>query len=221
MNAIINNAGAVTTTLSKFGPPIPPNFLGIAAMALTLITGLTQIGVILGSKPPAFAKGGKLNGRYHSEGGNPILDGTGRKIGEIEKDEGIINRFTMGDRKKYTVSGTPSQIASKLNSMHGGVHWEGGAKLVPAWRNVQHPAINYPAIQKYYAAGGTFSNPQTTGAAAQENKEMKDTLMVLTSAVLELKEQMQIPIKAYTLLSDQEKQQLRLDAIRKDATMAG
>jgi TP901 family phage tail tape measure protein len=215
--ALISNAGAVSTTLQKFGPPIPPNFLGIAAMGLTILTGIAQLATIAGSKAPEFGGGGKLGGNYHSEGGNPILDRHGKKIGEIEKDEGIINRFTMGDRSKYTVTGTPSQIASRLNSMHG-VSWEAGATLRPAWRDRQPARINYQAIQKHYAAGGRFNKAVQVNA---DSSDASDALLLLTVALQKLNAKLDIPLKAYTLLTDHETQQARLNAIRQDATLQG
>jgi hypothetical protein len=49
-----------------------------------------------------------------------VYDHTGKKQAELEGDEGIINKHSMRDRTRYTVSGTTSQIASFLNSRAGG-----------------------------------------------------------------------------------------------------
>ena len=48
----------------------------------------------------------------------------------LEGGSVVINRKTMADKKKYTVKGTPREIASALNSVHGnGVVIENGAEL--------------------------------------------------------------------------------------------
>lgn len=219
VQALINNAGAVTKTLERFGPPIPPNFLGIAAMALTVGLGIAQLTTIASRKPPEFGRGGKLGGRSHAAGGNPIMDGYGNKIGEIEHDEGIINKFSMRDRKKYTVTGTPSQIASSINKLHGGVHWESGARLVPAWRNSKPMPMNFPAIHKYYASGGKFQNDTASNTQDNSSEQSKAVLMHLTAAVERLMEKIDKPIKAYTVITEHEIQQQRLNAIRDDATL--
>jgi TP901 family phage tail tape measure protein len=221
--ALLNNAGAVTTTLQKFGPPIPPNYLGIAAMGLTILTGLTQLATIVSTKAPQYGSGGKLDGRYHSQGGNPILDGSGRVIGNIEKDEGIINRFTMGDRRRYSLTGTPSEIASTLNGMHGGRVWDRSARLVPIWSKRQPAAMNFAAINKYFAAGGKFQNTNTT--AAGSNADNERMMGMLIASIERLNVQLsaieQNGIMAYTLVTENEKAQQRLDAIREDARIKG
>ena len=77
-----------------------------------------------------FARGGKLKGPSHSNGGMPIINpNTGQKVAEIEGEEGIINKNSMQDNNIYSVTGTPSQIASKINAIGGGVDWNGGATL--------------------------------------------------------------------------------------------
>jgi hypothetical protein len=156
---LINGALAVTSTLAA-----KPGALDILTLAtfrainigLVLGTVAAQVATIAERKPPELAAGGKLGGRSHSAGGNAVVDGLGNKIAEVEAEEGIVNKRTMHDRGHYTVSGTPSQIISRLNAMYG-VNWESGAVLTPAWQTMKHSPINVPAIRKYYATGGTFS----------------------------------------------------------------
>lgn len=145
LKAIINGAEGITKTIAQFGWPMAIPFILVSAATVA-----AEIATINAQKPK-FAKGGKLGGRLHSQGGNAIVDGGGNKIAEIEAGEGIINRHSMADRKHYSFSGTPSQIASQLNGLHGGVQWE-----KPRYMN--YAAIN----RRYYADGGTF----TPGAAA-------------------------------------------------------
>jgi TP901 family phage tail tape measure protein len=220
--ALINFAGASLTTLQKFGPPIPPNFLGIAAMALTVITGLANIAAITKSKAPEFAGGGKLKGPAHSDRsrGMPVSDPyTGRVHAYMEGDEGIINKFSMRDKTTYTMTGTPSQIASKINSYSGrGVSWESGATMAPAWYSRKPTPINLPAITKYYATGGKFTSTSTTDNK-EANNESNEVLMHLASTVNNLEKTLAKGLIAYTLLSDNEKARDRRQAIINDATI--
>lgn len=128
--AIIQTALAVATALGSSPPPA--NFV---QAALVGALGAIQIGVISSQKfalgdifdigiqtgTSKFAKGAYLkNGAYHSEGGMPILNPyTGQKVAEIEKGEAIINRRTIASKDQLTLSGTPYDIASQLNSYKG------------------------------------------------------------------------------------------------------
>ena len=207
--AIINTAEAVTEAL-------PNVFLA----ALVGAAGAIQIGLIASQKPPEFAAGGKLGGRSHDSGGNAVIDGSGRKIAEVEAGEGIVNKRTMGDNRKYNVSGTPSQIISRLNSMYG-TSWEGGATLIPAWRNYQPQRMNYAAMKNVYAAGGTFqqSTAGTNGSqdAIFENLTAMISNMQATNAYLA--NTLANGITADVSLRRFNTQQERFDAIKKDATL--
>jgi hypothetical protein len=92
--AIINGAGAQLTTLLKFGAPIPPNFLGIAANALTLALTAANIVAIRTQKPPEFGDGGFVpQGSSHKQGGIALVDNrTGATVGEVEGGEPIISK---------------------------------------------------------------------------------------------------------------------------------
>jgi len=93
------------------------------------------------------------------------------------------------------------------------------------------PKINFPAISRYYAAGGPFNTSNTSvqesdtvlrnlAEVVSELKASNMQLLILAeslrSTVADLRSN---GIKAYTVLTDQEKQQARLDAIRDDATL--
>lgn len=75
-------------------------------------------------------KGGYLKGKSHAEGGiKAIVTDTGQPV-ELEGDEVIINKKSMNDPKVYTVTGTPKEIASAINSMdNNGVKFDEGAEL--------------------------------------------------------------------------------------------
>ena len=89
--AVINTALAVVNSLAS--APWPVN---IVMAALAAATGAVQIGVIASQPVPQFAKGGKLAGPRHSEGGIPVAVGD-RVVAEAEGDEWIINRRSSND----------------------------------------------------------------------------------------------------------------------------
>jgi hypothetical protein len=227
LQALINGAQGVTKAIATY--PFPAVLIPIA---FAVGTTAAQIASINSRKPAEFARGGRLGGRLHSEGGNPILDGQGHKIGEIEKDEGIINRHSMRDRKRYSVSGTPSQIASLINRIGGGINWEPGGTLSPAFMRSRPAGINFSAIRRYYAAGGVF-NSGSGNSISQSDATLKELssavtelrmttqeMMAQTSSLERTVQDLQANgIKAFTVLTEQEKQQKRLDAIREDATL--
>lgn len=98
--ALISGAQAQLTTLARFGAPIPPNFLGIAANVLTLAVTAANIAAIRSAKPPQFAKGGFLpEGPSHAQGGIALVDRAGRKVGEVEGGEPILSRKTYARNK--------------------------------------------------------------------------------------------------------------------------
>lgn len=98
---------------------------GLAALQIALIASRKfELGDIFDMQVRSgqrFARGTYLqNGRYHSQGGMPIINPiTGQKVAEIEKGEAIINKRTMSSRDNLTLSGTPYEIASALNSYKG------------------------------------------------------------------------------------------------------
>ncbi len=69
-------------TIAALGS-IPYSPANIALAALTAAAGAVQIAVITSQPTPKFAKGGKVDGKLHSQGGTLI---------EAERDEWIINR---------------------------------------------------------------------------------------------------------------------------------
>ena len=98
--ALISGAQAQLTTLAKFGTPLPPNFIGIAASVLTLAVTAAQIAAIRSAKPPQFAKGGFLpDGPSHAQGGIALVDRAGQKVGEVEGGEPILSRKTYARNK--------------------------------------------------------------------------------------------------------------------------
>lgn len=229
--AIMSGAEAVVSTLAARPGSLDVISLGVFRainIGLAIAATAAQVAKIASAPPPQFAKGGKLNGRSHSQGGIPVMDHFGRKQAELEGEEAIINKFSMRDRTRYTVSGTPSQIASSLNARHGGVHWESGATLTPAWKTRKPQPMNFAVIRQaqHYAAGGTFqkttSAPASTTTIETNSGDgqimMMTVLTSLVASVDNLNARLQAGIVAKTFLTEQEAQQDRLNKIREDST---
>ncbi len=214
LQAVINTAEAVTEAL--------PNIL---LAAIVGAAGAIQIGLIASQKPPEYARGGQLGGSSHAEGGNPILDGkTGRKIAEIEKGEGIINKRSMADGNVYTVTGTPSQIASGINGIAGGVQWNRGARLMPAWYSRQPVPMNFAAINRYFAAGGKFGTDPGNNTGGNNDQVMQMLVVTMDNmqmTIARMQTTLENGIYAYSLVTENEKAQERLNNIRSEATIKG
>ena len=74
------------------------------------------------------------SGAKHEQGGIPV---------EIEVGEAVMTSNTMLDPNQYTVSGTPAQITSALNSLGGGEAWASGAVVQQTpWIRNAAPSIN-------------------------------------------------------------------------------
>jgi TP901 family phage tail tape measure protein len=135
--AVINTASAIVEAL----PNVP---LSILAGVL----GGIQVAAIASTPLPEAGKGGFFTtGDKHSDasGGIPVM---------IERDEAVINARTMRDSNRYTVTGTPAQITSALNSQAGGVQWAGGAVVNMAkWLQQKQAGIS-PALVRSMQLGG-------------------------------------------------------------------
>ncbi|MGN7786807.1 phage tail tape measure protein [Niabella sp. 22666] len=213
---------------------VQPAYVGLALAVAAGIKTIAEVAMIAKQKPPEYGRGGKLKGPSHAENkGMPVVDPhTNIPQAYLEGNEGIINKRTMGDRNTYTVTGTPSQIASSLNSWHGGVHWESGATMRPVWRMPKPSPMNYNGIRQayqqkaLYASGGLYNSTSTatdTGNTQQNNDAMAAMFMqmqannqMLADTIAGLQRN---GIPAFTLLSDQQRQQKRMDDIIADATM--
>ena len=105
---------------------------------------------IEGTKPLVYAEGGIIEGRLHSECGD---DGCGRKfqvgegghIIEAERDEAVIVADAFDDNEKYTIKGTPSEVASALNVMGGGKNFDKGATIEKNGQELDVPQLKKQA----------------------------------------------------------------------------
>lgn len=104
-----------------------------------------------GAIPITYKEGGIIEGRLHSECGD---DGCGRKfqvgegghIIEAERDEAVIVANAFNDNQKYTIKGTPSQIASAINVIGGGKNFDKGATIQKEGKNIELPELKQEAV---------------------------------------------------------------------------
>lgn len=228
IQAIISGAQAAVNALATPGVPYP------VAVAFALAAGVfaaAQIGIIEDQDPPSFGKGtgSLLSGPSHQSKhrGMPVINPeTNQTVAFMEGGEGVTNKHTMADKRQYTVTGTPSQITSALNAMHGGVNWESGATLQPKWLNSSPLQINIPRVtgsmQKvgWYAAGGVFTsnaqNAQVSAASSQNNQLIEQN----TSVMLMLYNRLNEPIFANVLYGQYEAKANRINEIRNNGIIS-
>jgi TP901 family phage tail tape measure protein len=159
-NAIVNTASAVAEAL----PNIP----------LSIIAGIlggVQIAAIANAPLPEAAHGAFLDkGAKHSdkEGGIPIM---------AERGEAVMTARAMEDKNRYTVTGTPKQITSRLNSQAGGVSWAGGAIVSMAKWLSNKPARINSSLPQVMANGGLVR--PIADASGNTNNETADLLKIL------------------------------------------
>jgi hypothetical protein len=160
--AFLMQLANIWSTVWSIGNPIAAAILG---GALTIMAGVQYASTVKGIDSTQYKRGGKflggggkLNGPSHSDGGMPVYNPvTGDKVAEMEGNEGIINAKSMNDSSTYTVSGTPSQIASKINSIGGGVDWDGGATMKKFLNGGTYLGSNLqaPIMKSYYESANS------------------------------------------------------------------
>lgn len=121
VQAAANPANAVT-----FGGAGIAQYAVLAAIAGA--RALLQIGQInrqqFGGGGSLPLRGGRFRGPSHAQGGIKT------SVGEFEGDElAVINKRSAQSKKIYSVSGTPQQIASAINTVGGGLNFAPGAIL--------------------------------------------------------------------------------------------
>lgn len=200
--AIINTAQGVLQALSSFPPPA--SFI-LAAIVGAL--GAVQIASIARQKPPEFAIGGVLPGPSHSEGGMPILNPkTGQKVAEVEGGEPILSKATYRNNK-------PLVDALLHSSMH-----QGGRAISPKWFHQDYRPINVAGIKASQQSVKMFENGGMLPTSVDNNR-LEQLIGENSSVMAALSNQIANGIPAYTLVSQNEKAQNRLNEIRSAATM--
>ena len=162
-SALMSGAGAVINALNT-----QPFWLGIVMAALASILVGIQVANIK-SQEFVGARGGLIDGKSHAEGGVTFTSGQSRI--ELEGGEGVINKRTMQSKDIVSVTGTPRQIASKINSMNGyGVSFASGgfigSRTVPRW-----------------AAGGIAPAPVPAGTTIDMEKFARMIIEGVTTGV--------------------------------------
>lgn len=151
--AFLMELANIWSTVWQLGPIAGPIMGGF----FTALAGVKYAMTIGNINKTQYGRGGKLKGPSHSDNnGMPVINPKTNDVqAYLEGDEGIINRRSMNDSNQYTISGTPSQIASKINSIGGGVDWFGGATISKFksgglfnWNRTQPPVFN-SQIQKF------------------------------------------------------------------------
>ncbi len=155
--AIVNGALAVTSILAQY-PKFDFGIAAAIAIGAAVATTAAQVAVISSTK---YAKGGKLTGHSHSEGGMPVINRkTGKIEAEMEGGEYILSRSTVANNRR---------LADLL--LHSSMN-EGGRQIsLPEWQTRQYVPINYEGItaniQKVrFAEGGIFNAGNNTVAAS-------------------------------------------------------
>lgn len=196
-SAIVNGGNAILKTLDTFGPPVPPNFEGIIAMAFTGATIATQLASIAGAKPN-FADGGRvdhLNDGKITASQNIKTQASGDNVlAYVKQGEVILNerqQAALGGYKTFSSIGVPG--------------FASGGRVTPFWEGRAYQSFNYPLIQKSirgYAGGGSVSE-QFLSSTSNDFSSMMLPIMQsqdsLNATLQQLQQQLATPIQSYVV----------------------
>jgi TP901 family phage tail tape measure protein len=231
VRANIQIAQAILQALSSSPPPYNFILAGIVAAA-----GAVQLLNIKNQEAPEFGTGGFLDkGPKHRSryNGLPVVNPyTGKPVAYLEQGEGIVNARTMASKRKYTLSGTASEITSTLNGAGGGVTWDRSAEMLPFWKTTPVKPINLRSAKRgmdrirIMEFGGIFNAPVVANKTPADNTGDIALYMDLVLGIVErnsavmdsLANQLSQGIMAKTYLTEAEAQQARIDNIRREAT---
>jgi hypothetical protein len=120
---LANTALAIISALATVQPTVPAGLLASAAAA---VTGGVQLAAINSIQ---YADGGVFDGPSHAQGGiKGVLNG---KPLEVEGDEmWIANKKAKRDQQKRWFFGTPEEMISSMNGLHGGNNWKPGGIIL-------------------------------------------------------------------------------------------
>lgn len=136
---LINTALAIMSALATVQPTIPA---GIIAAGSAAVAGGVQLAVVDSQK---FAKGGKLQGRSHAEGG--IHGNMNGQPFEVEGDEvWISNKKASRDKTRRAFYGTPEEMMSSMNALHGGKNWKPGGRILSQDRSPDESLFRGPDL---------------------------------------------------------------------------
>lgn len=112
---------AVLKTLATY--PFPFSLIPVAGLTIAYMLQRSAVQRQKFAKGGMPKHGGDIKGKSHAEGGVPF---------NYEAEDGelaIINKRSSTLNKKFTVTGTPRQIASAINQVGGGVNFASGARI--------------------------------------------------------------------------------------------
>lgn len=145
-----------------------------------------------------FGSGGKLNGPSHSENnGMPVVNPkTGETQAFLEGGEGIVNKRSMADNNVYTVTGTPGQIASRINKIGGGIDFLGGATMKRFAQGGMYlgSQVQPPVFNSYY----------DQASANSRQVEYEKTLEMAVNLLAETNQTLQKEVNRKTVVSSKE-----------------
>ncbi len=216
-SAIVNTSAAIIKMLAD-----PGGFAGVALSIAAGITGLAQIGSIIATPLPELGTGGLLDsGPYHreKERGLHVVDPrTGKTKMLLEKDEAVLTGRAMRSNDQLTVTGTPSQIASRINSRYGGVNWAGGAVVeMPKWRTERPVYIN-PNMPRIMEQGGLIRPIDGNTSAGNDNAETNGLLRQLISEQQQTRAEVKnwkVNNRNYVLLKDIDEKRAKYELAKK------
>ncbi len=225
--ALMSGAQAVVSTLAARPGSLDIISLGtFRAISIALVTAATlaQVAAIGSAKAPSYGGGGVLEGPSHQSRhkGLPVKNPeTGQTVAYLEGGEGIGNKKSMQDRKTYRVEGTPSQIYSGLNALHGGVNWDSGATITPQWMTSRPRILNVPVINKslqqvrYYQSGGQFAATPATTTTTSDNTQSTPAMSAEAIAIMSaLLQRLNEPLYANVIYGEYEAKAGRITGIR-------
>lgn len=192
--AIINTAAAIAKALPD-----------IALAIIAGVMGGLQVAAIASAPLPEMGTGGLLtNGPKHrdrSRGLHVVNPNTGKTELLIERGEAVIAARAMDSRRKMTVTGTPKEIASAINSTHGGRSFASGASV--KWHNSSVPQFK-PHYSPLMANGGIVG-AQSTKQDGGAGNDFSEAFVAVSNQLEALRGDMaawQTNLKAHVVLKD-------------------
>jgi hypothetical protein len=125
-----------------------------------------------GSLSDVLDKGGEFGGRSHAQGGNKFLH-KGNLIETEAREAYVINKNATQSQGIFTVTGTPRQIASAINTIGGGRPFDIGARL---YRKFEYGGLLGENVQAPHNPG-SFLNPGSI------NRDSLDELKAMTAII--------------------------------------
>jgi hypothetical protein len=177
----IDYAISVVKSLAQYGFPLA--LLPIAAeTALYFVqrANIQKQQFAYGGKPGDVPlRGGKFRGQPHSKGGTDF-DFKGKTYNAEVDELAIVRTRNAPKGKRYTITGTQSQIASAINKVGGGHDFEPGAKID------EQGNVFTNTVKRIFAFGGKLKeqNTITTSQDRHITRSKEDHLSTIIDRVM-------------------------------------